>query len=99
MDKSKEIDMEAVGLQWEKMIKNQPVDENVVSSIILKSWHRSALAGVNPYALDEKYYLKKKDLDSYSVCNKFVDEEFRSILQKIADEFNLSFILLIISVI
>jgi transcriptional regulator with PAS, ATPase and Fis domain len=93
MDKSKEIDMEAVGLQWEKMIKNQPVDENVVSSIILKSWHRSALAGVNPYALDEKYYLKKKDLDSYSVCNKFVDEEFRSILQKIADEFNLSFIL------
>lgn len=93
MDKSKETDMEAVGLEWRKMTNSLAVDENVVSPVVSKSWHRSALANVNPYALDEKYYLKKKDLDSYSVCNKFVDEEFRAILQKIADEFNLSFIL------
>ncbi|HNZ82271.1 MAG TPA: sigma 54-interacting transcriptional regulator [Sedimentibacter sp.] len=94
MDKSKEIDMEAVGLEWEKMINNQPVDENVVSSIILKSWHRSALAGVNPYTVDENLYIKAEDLvQYYDSTKKVIDDEFRSILHKIADEFDLSFLL------
>ena len=30
MDKSKEIDMEAIDIEWEKMTNNQNVNENVV---------------------------------------------------------------------
>ena len=93
MDQLNGIDMEAIGIQWEKMINNEPVDENVVSAIISKSWHRSALAGVNPYSFDENLYIKTEELERYfDSSKKFIDDELRSILQKIADEFDLSFL-------
>ena len=93
MDKSKEIDMEAIGLEWEKMINKHIIDENAVSPIIYKSWRNSASANVNPNKIDEKCYLKKEEIENYSAHNEIVDEEFRAILQKIADEFGLSFLL------
>lgn len=94
MDKSKEIDMEAVGLEWEKMVNRQPVDKNVVQPIVSESWHRSALAGVNPYTIDQIYYLNDDEIEHYiNTYNEVIDEEFRSILQKIAVEFDLQFLI------
>lgn len=95
MNKSKEINMEAIGIEWEKMTNNLLIDENVVHPIISKSWHRSTLAGVNPYTIDKKYFLTKEEEIEYfkNLYSTVVDEEFRSILQKIAVEFDLSFLL------
>lgn len=88
------IDNKDIGIEWEKMTKNQPVDENVVPAIISDSWHRSALAGVSPYSVDENCYVKKEDLEQYyDSSKKVIDDELRSILQKIADEFDLTFLL------
>lgn len=86
--------IKSICVEWGKMINNEFVDENVVSAMISKSWYQSALAGVNPYTIDEKYYLKTDEIENLTnTMDNSVDEEFRSILQKIAVEFDLSFLL------
>ncbi len=91
---SKETDMETLGLQWKKFLNNQVVDKNLVSPLVLGSWKRSMSAGVNPYTIDKKYYLYEDEIQSYTNSyDEVIDEEFRSILQKIAAEFDLQFLL------
>ena len=93
MDKSKKTDMEAVGLEWERMTENQSFDENIVFPIISKSWNHSIIAGVDPFIIEGNRFLKKEETESYIKSCGMIDEEFKSILQKIAAEFNLSFLL------
>lgn len=83
-----------IGIEWEKMINNKNVDEDVVSPIISNSWHRCAIAGISPYIVDKNCYIKKEEIELYySSSKEIIDDELRSILQKIADEFDLSFLL------
>ena len=86
MDKSKKTDMEAVGLEWERMTENQSFDENIVFPIISKSWNHSIIAGVDPFIIEGNRFLKKEETESYIKSCGMIDEEFKSILQKIAAE-------------
>lgn len=43
-------EVKAIKSQWENFLKRKPVDQDIVSPLVLSSWERSRNAGVEPYS-------------------------------------------------
>ena len=72
--------VKAIKFQWEKFVKGEPVDQDIISPLVLSSWRRSKIAGVEPFHTFGINLISEEDAEKQKLTHDELLKAFGSVI-------------------
>ncbi len=73
-------DVGAIKAQWERFVKGEPVDQGIVRPLVLSSWKRSRIAGVDPFHTFGSKIISREDAEKQKLTHDELLKAFGSVI-------------------
>lgn len=72
------LEVKTIKSQWENFIQGKPVDKDIINPLVLSSWKRSKIAGLDPY--NAFVIIQKKDAEKQKLNHDELLQAFGSVI-------------------
>ncbi|MEA5115566.1 MAG: sigma 54-interacting transcriptional regulator [Geobacteraceae bacterium] len=73
-------DVGAIKAQWERFVKGEPVDHDIIRPIVLSSWKRSRITGVDPFHTFGIKIISREDTEKQKLTRDELLKAFGSVI-------------------